>query len=103
MLNIYYGSESTDKERFIFSKIASNRGKTIVIVPDQVSAQTERNALYYLGGSALMDIMVLDFDRLGLKALQDAGKPVPPLIDKYGRHMLLSAILRHGKEGMERE
>ena len=101
MLNIYYGSESTDKERFIFSKIASNRGKTIVIVPDQVSAQTERNAFYYLGGSALMDIMVLDFDRLGLKALQDAGKPVPPLIDKYGRHMLLSAILRKQDDGSE--
>ena len=101
MLNIYYGSESVDKERFVFEKIAAEGGRTILIVPDQMSAQTERNAFHYLKRKALMDISVLDFDRLGLKAVQDAARAVPPLIDKYGRHMLLSGILRQEDEGSE--
>lgn len=98
MLNIYYGNESIDKERFIFQSIAANRERTIIIVPDQFSAQTERNAFFYLGNKAIMDIRVLDFDRLGSKALQEAGRAVPPLIDRYGRHMLLSGILRREDE-----
>ncbi|MBQ8151779.1 MAG: hypothetical protein IJ070_03330, partial [Firmicutes bacterium] len=94
MLNIYYGNESIDKERFIFEKIAEKGGRTLIIVPDQFSAQTERNAFFYLGKKSLMDLMVLDFDRLGKKAINAAGVPVPQLIDKYGRHMLLVEILR---------
>lgn len=97
MLNIFYGNESVDKERFIFDDINKNKGNTILIVPDQFSAQTERNAFFYLGQKATMDLRILNFKRLGYKAVKEAGIPVPKLIDKYGRHMLLTKIIA-GKE-----
>lgn len=40
-----------------------------------------------------MDLAVVDFSALGHKILKEAGGPVPPLIGKYGRHMLLTRIL----------
>ena len=45
MLNIYYGAETTDKEKFIFDNI---KGKTLLLVPDQFSLQAERDAFFYL-------------------------------------------------------
>lgn len=94
MLNIYYAGESTDKAKFIFTNIKSNEGRSLLIVPDQFSAQTERNAFFYLGKKATMDLRVFHFERLGQKAIEEVGVPVPALIDKYGRHMLLTNIIR---------
>ena len=93
MLNIYCAGESVDKEKFIFEEIKKEEGNTILIVPDQFSAQSERNAFFYLGIKASMDLRILDFDRLGYKAVRELGVQVPELIDKYGRHMLLMQII----------
>ena len=41
MLNIYYGSENIDREKFIFENI---KGRTLLLVPDQFSLQAERDA-----------------------------------------------------------
>ncbi|MBQ0079423.1 MAG: PD-(D/E)XK nuclease family protein [Eubacterium sp.] len=41
-----------------------------------------------------MDLRVFHFERLGHKAIEEVGVPVPQLIDKYGRHMLLTNIIR---------
>ena len=46
MLNIYCAGESVDKEKFIFEEIKKEEGNTILIVPDQFSAQSERNAFF---------------------------------------------------------
>ena len=51
MLNIYYGSERIDKEKFIFQQI---KGKTLLLVPDQFSLQAERDAFFYLQEKGLM-------------------------------------------------
>lgn len=92
MLNIYYGSEMLDKEKFIFDHIDPDR-KTIILVPDQYSLQMERNALEYFRPKALFNLMITDFSALGHKAVKEAGGKKPELIDKYGRHMLLSVII----------
>ncbi len=48
MLNIYYGRESVDKERFIFEEIKrtgfDEKHRTVVIVPDQYTLEAERAA-----------------------------------------------------------
>lgn len=90
MLNIYYGSEKTDKEKFIFSHI---KGRTLLLVPDQFSLQAERDAFFYLGKKALMDLRIVDFSALGNKAVKQVGGKLPTMIDKYGRHMLLAGII----------
>lgn len=103
MLKIYYGSEAAPKEKFIFDSIDPER-KTIIIVPDQYSLQMEKNALEYFrvktGRSALLNLMVADFDALGKKVVKEAGGRPLELIDKYGRHMLLTVVIsRLAKEG----
>ncbi|MEI3518182.1 MAG: hypothetical protein V8R14_01575 [Clostridia bacterium] len=89
MLSIYYGSEATDREKFIFEHV---KGRTLLLVPDQFSLQAERDAFFYLGKNSLMDLRVVDFSTLGYKVMQQTGGRVPDLIDKYGRHMLLARV-----------
>lgn len=90
MLNIYYGAETTDKERFIFDNM---RGKTLLLVPDQFSLQAERDAFFYLEKECLMDLRIVDFNALGHKVVSEAGGKKPQLIDKYGSQMLLTKVL----------
>ena len=91
MLNIYYGSENIDKEKFLFKNI---KGRTLLIVPDQFSLQAERDAFFYLKEKGLVELQIVDFSILGHKVVSQAAAAVPPLIDKYGRHMLLTKIVR---------
>ncbi|MCQ2545619.1 MAG: PD-(D/E)XK nuclease family protein [Clostridia bacterium] len=96
MLKIFHGPEGLNKEKFIFDHINPDR-KTILIVPDQFSLQIERAALEYFreksGRTALLNLMVTDFTVLGHKVVKEAGGREPELIDKYGRHMLLSVLI----------
>lgn len=98
MLNIYYGGENIEKEKFIFEHI---KGRSLLLVPDQFSLQAERDAFFYLDKTGLMDLAVVDFSALGHKILKEAGSPVPPLIDKYGRHMLLTRILEESDNALK--
>ena len=41
MLNIYYGGENIEKEKFIFEHV---KGRSLLLVPDQFSLQAERDA-----------------------------------------------------------
>ena len=99
MMKIFYGSEATAKENFIFEHIDISK-KTILIVPDQYSLQMERDALAHFRdkGSALLDLMVTDFSSLGGKVVRESDSKTPELIDKYGRHMLLSLIIDRNAE-----
>lgn len=90
MLNIYRGGELTDREKFIFDHV---KGKTLLIVPDQFSLQAERDAFFYLKEKSLMDLRVVDFSSLGHKAVRQTDGKRPELIDKYGRHMLLTKVI----------
>lgn len=98
MLNIYYGGENIEKEKFIFEHI---KGRSLLLVPDQFSLQAERDAFFYLDKTGLMDLAVVDFSALGHKILKEVGGPVPPLIDKYGRHMLLTRILEESDDALK--
>lgn len=97
MLNIYLGGGTTDREKFIFQNI---KGRTLLLVPDQFSLQAERDAFFYLRERSLMDVRVVDFSSLGHKVVKQVGGRVPDLIDKYGRHMMLTRILGQCDEEM---
>lgn len=106
MLNIYFGRESLDKEKFIFDNLTD---KTIILVPDQYTLEAERQAFRHLGVSALMDVEILSPSRLGSRLLSQMGGDRRRFIDKYGRHMLLykSALKLQNRlqifKGMERK
>ncbi|MGN0733162.1 MAG: PD-(D/E)XK nuclease family protein, partial [Emergencia sp.] len=92
MLNIYYGRESIDKEKFIYESIGRTEN-TLVLVPDQYTLEAEKKAFHILNGECLMNMEVLSLSRLGGRVLQSEGGDNKTFIDKYGRHMLLSRIL----------
>lgn len=106
MLNIYFGRENLDKEKFIFDNIS---GRTLILVPDQYTLEAEREAFRHLGVSALMDVEILSPSRLGSRVLKELGGGRRSFIDKYGRHMLLyrSACRKSGElsvfKGIERK
>lgn len=95
MVNIYYGRESCEKNRFMSEHI---EGKTTVIVPDQATLEYEKDVFEYTGTSGFMDLEILGFSRLFDRVLDECGKDGRTLIDKYGRHMLLTGILDRKKD-----
>ena len=101
MLNIYRGRETVDKEKFIYSRIKEVGGRTIVIVPDQYTLVAEKQALSRLGQKVLLDIEILSLSRLGSRILSESGKDKVNLINHYGRHMMITKILRDENENLD--
>ncbi|MBR6444771.1 MAG: PD-(D/E)XK nuclease family protein [Firmicutes bacterium] len=98
MLKIYFGREDLNKDKFIFDNI---KGRTILLVPDQFTLQAERNAFFYMGKKGFMDLEVLSISRLGARVLRQTGGAYLPMINKYGRHMLLTKILEKENDSMK--
>lgn len=103
MLNIYRGRETVDKEKFIYKKINGKRvedasrgekKRTLVLVPDQYTLVAEKQALNRLGEKVILDIEILSLSRLGSRLLSEVGVEEKKIINKYGRHMMISGILR---------
>lgn len=97
MLNIFYGRESLDKEKFIFDKIAGTYNidaPIIIIVPDQYTLEAERQAFKYLKTESLMGLDIYSLSRLGHMILKEVGEDHHTFIDSYGRHMLLNKAVK---------
>ncbi|WP_303857744.1 PD-(D/E)XK nuclease family protein [Aminicella lysinilytica] len=105
MLNIYYGRECIDKEKFIYEIIAQAgygpHERTIVIVPDQYTLEAERRAFDILGVQSLIGLDVFSLSRLGHNILAEVGGGRSTFIDKYGRQMLLTSIAREEDENLQ--
>ena len=117
MLHFYYGREKHDKEGFLYERIGAalaqmkagdGPARVVLLVPDQYTLQAERIAPARLGTKGLIDLEIVSFGRLVHKVLSETGGASRIPIDKYGRHMLLSAILAEESDsltvfrGMER-
>lgn len=101
MLRLYAGRENTDKERFIYDSVREHGGETFVLVPDQYTLVAEEQALHYLGTDCLFDVEITSMNRLGLKVLSEQGTESVRMIDKYGRFMLLSKLIREHTDDFE--
>ena len=77
MLNIYYGRESINKEKFVYSRIAARgfsvRRPVLVIVPDQYTLEAERQAFRFLDTESLLGLDVYSMSRLGHAILKELG------------------------------
>lgn len=98
MLNIFYGRENLDKEKFIYDNIG---GRALLVVPDQFTLEAERELIAHSGTKALMDVEVLSLSRLGYRLLEELGGSKRTFIDKYGRHMILSSIAAEEREKLQ--
>ena len=98
MLNIFYGRENLDKEKFIYDNIG---GRGLLVVPDQFTLEAERELFAHSGAEALMDVEVISLSRLGYRLLEELGGSKRTFIDKYGRHMILSSIAAKERENLQ--
>jgi ATP-dependent helicase/nuclease subunit B len=94
MFRLFAGRENIDKERFIYDRIKERGGETFVLVPNQYTLVAEEQALRYLGSDCLFDVEILSMNRLGLRVLTEQGTESVRMLDKYGRFMLLSRLIR---------
>lgn len=101
MLNLYAGRENIDKEGFIYDRIADDGGETFVLVPNQYTLVAEEQALKYLDADCLFDVEILSMNRLGLRLLTEQGRESVPMLDKYGRFMLLTRLIREHMEDFD--
>ncbi len=98
MLTICYGRENVDKDRYLFDRLAED---ALLIVPDQYTLEAEKDIIEALGRKGLLGMEVLSFSRLGSRILQEAGGGRRPMIDRYGRHMLLGRIVRRHENDLK--
>lgn len=99
MLRLYAGRENTDKERFIYDRIRESGAETLVLVPNQYTLAAEEQALRYLESDCLFNVEILSMNRLGLRVLQEQGRESVRMLDKYGRFMLLTKLIKeHANE-----
>ncbi len=94
MLKLYTGRENIDKERFIYDRVRVHGGEALVLVPDQYTLVAEEQALKYLETDCLFNTEITSMNRLGLRVLTEQGLESVRMIDKYGRFMLLSMLIR---------
>ena len=94
MLKLFAGRENIDKERFIYDRVREHGGETLVLVPDQYTLVAEEQALKYLETDCLFNVEITSMNRLGLRILTEQGVESVRMIDKYGRFMLLSMLIR---------
>lgn len=97
MLHIHYGRERLNKDKYLFEQI---QGETLLIVPDQYTLQAERDAFFYLGQKGFMDLEVVGISRLGSIVLAEVGGGKRTLLNKQGRHMLLTKIMAEENENL---
>ena len=101
MLRLFAGRENIDKERFIYDRVREHGGETLVLVPDQYTLVAEEQALRYLGTDCLFNVEITSMNRLGLRVLEEQGTESVQMIDKYGRFMLLSMLIREHSDDFD--
>lgn len=101
MLNLYIEREIIDKEGFIFDRIKSVGGETIIIVPDQYTFSAEKKALQNQSADCLWNTEVISMNRLLQRILRQKGLEATPYIDKYGRIMLINSIIKSLRNNFE--
>lgn len=94
MLNIYVARENINKNKIIFDQIKNTAAHKVLLVPDQFTLQSEKNAFKFLNKSAIIDLEILSPSRLGHKILKEVGMPAGTVLDNYGRHMMLFRIMQ---------
>lgn len=103
MLHIYTCRANTDRKQFIFDQIAKEKKdrRILLLVPDQSTLETERQAFFYLKAQGLMNVEVMSLSRLGTKVLSQTGGPGKTMINDLGKAMLLRKVAAECKDHLQ--
>lgn len=98
-LDILYGRSGTGKSTELLRRIGAwldrdPDGLHYLLVPEQMSFQTEKRVLDQLGDRAGMKVRVMGVNRLAWHAFSETGGTAAGFLDKTGRHILLHHLIR---------
>lgn len=105
-LNIVAGRAKTGKTTYIYDDIKKELNKNnnlnlILIVPEQMTYQTEYELIDRIQDHGIMSSEVLSFTRLSYKVLEEVGGLKVQEINSYGKIMLLKQIFDNNKNSMQ--
>ncbi|NGP44510.1 helicase-exonuclease AddAB subunit AddB [Bacillaceae bacterium SIJ1] len=104
-LRLILGRSGQGKTSFIHNEIEQNvvdfpHRKTIIIVPDQMTHQTEYSLISRPQFPGMLGTEVLSFSRLALRIMQGTSGAEQPFINETGVHMLLRQCFEKVKDDL---
>jgi len=104
-LNYILGESRSGKSRWIYNQIKkdlSNKDRNLIlIVPEQITYEKERELIDFLEVNGIMKVQILSFTRLEYKVLEEVGGIKEKEIDDYGKIMLLREIFEKNKKDLK--
>ena len=101
-LKLIYGGAGTGKSTYCIEQIKKrlddNKNNLILIVPEQLSFQGEKNLIKEIGGVGVNGVRVLSFKRLAYTVFKECGGITRRHMDTSGRSMLLFKVIEELKE-----
>ncbi len=98
MLTLIMGTDWKANSREIMKRIAGcvarQQGNQILIVPELISFETERNLCIYAGNSASRFAQVLSFTRLANRVAESVGHGAPACLDDGGRLVAMASAAK---------
>ncbi len=92
MLKLLLGRAGAGKTAAILERVAAaEKGRHLIIVPEQSSHEMERRLCAVAGNRACLHAEVLSFTRLASRVLANAGGLAAPALDPGGRVLLMCA------------
>ena len=104
MLNLIYGRSKSGKTTYIDSKVAelvkTGESRILVIVPDQVTFETEKAYLSLLGPKLSQNVLVLGFSRMCDYVFETTGYVRKTPADDQTKALLMSIALEEVKDSL---
>ncbi|MBV1757532.1 MAG: PD-(D/E)XK nuclease family protein [Dethiosulfatibacter sp.] len=96
------GGHNSGKTSYVYDRIKIHsediEQECILIVPDQMTFQKEKELINYLDNNGILNIQVLSFNRLAYIVLEEAGGLKTESINDYGKMMLLRKIIYENRD-----
>lgn len=104
-LRLIYGKAGSGKSHYCIDAIknkvkSGKKEKLILIVPEQLSFQSEKNIIREVGASGLGLVDVLSFKRLAYTVFKECGGITRKHMDSCGKSMLLYKVLDEIKDDL---
>lgn len=109
MMNVFYGTETCDKEQFLFHRVngqledilKGNSKKVFIIVPDQCLLETEQALFENIKTESLFDVEVISFKGLSLRINEEAGNEKEEYLNQNTKNMLIQKIILENKNELK--
>ncbi|MDP3386490.1 MAG: PD-(D/E)XK nuclease family protein [Eubacteriales bacterium] len=96
------GGHNSGKTTYLYERIEKYskniEQECLLIVPDRMTFQKEKDLVSYLDNNGILNIQVLSFNRLAYIVLEETGGLKTESINDYGKMMLLRKIIYENRD-----